>query len=510
MPKENNKVDINKHEIDIDTLFKQNVNDLCSIKELYRKLKEVEERISQIKYIDSTLAYRLKKDYEKLKEIILDENIQSQLYNEINNIKTELDKIKDNTTILESITKVEYRNINNSAFEVGDISDNGEATSNSSYARTKSFIKVVGGKTIYLKKLVGANVYDIFEYDGDFNLIKITRNIYEYNQVDYTRTLTLNTNTKYIKFKCWWTTGITDMKVAVYYEESGITEYEEYTEPIKVRGLSNDFTDEYKKNLDDLIKNSKGLSNKPIVVFNFDETSLDNRYTALQNAGFTGTWQFAASSLQNDKDIINTLIKNGHDISPYNGLSDEEYKDTANFQTSIEKLKNLVVKELEDMKKLGIYNPVMFSCSRHRSGYVVKEAIKDLKFKYIRCTWGVNQDGKDYYVPSINNPEDREQTVLPLNRYNTFEKVKAKLDELIASNAPLIMPMCHTMTYDGITEENYFENLVGYVKSLSDSGKVKVMNMREYYEYYFSEQGGKDDRTRIMSAINDIKNLNLT
>ena len=54
MPKENNKM-----QIDIDNLLKQNVNDLCSIKELYRKLKEVEEKISQIKYIDNTLAYKL-------------------------------------------------------------------------------------------------------------------------------------------------------------------------------------------------------------------------------------------------------------------------------------------------------------------------------------------------------------------------------------------------------------------------------------------------------------------
>ena len=65
MSKENNKVDINKHENDIDTLKKQNVNDLLSIKELYRKLKEMEEKISQIKYIDSVLAKKLKNDYEK-------------------------------------------------------------------------------------------------------------------------------------------------------------------------------------------------------------------------------------------------------------------------------------------------------------------------------------------------------------------------------------------------------------------------------------------------------------
>ena len=43
-------IDINKHEVDIENLFKQNENDLCSIKELYRKLEEMEKKISQIKY----------------------------------------------------------------------------------------------------------------------------------------------------------------------------------------------------------------------------------------------------------------------------------------------------------------------------------------------------------------------------------------------------------------------------------------------------------------------------
>ena len=93
MSKENNKVDINKHEIDIDTLFKQNVNDLLAIKELYKKLNGIQEKISQIKYIDSKLADKLKKDYEKLKEIILDENIQIKLTNDIESINTQLDTI---------------------------------------------------------------------------------------------------------------------------------------------------------------------------------------------------------------------------------------------------------------------------------------------------------------------------------------------------------------------------------------------------------------------------------
>ena len=97
-------IDINKHEVDIDTLFKQNENDLVSIKELYRKLKDLEKKISQIKYIDTNLADKLKKDYEKLKRIILDENIQAKLTNDINEINTQLNT---NTTEIEKV-KTEY------------------------------------------------------------------------------------------------------------------------------------------------------------------------------------------------------------------------------------------------------------------------------------------------------------------------------------------------------------------------------------------------------------------
>ena len=92
MTKENNKVDINKHEVDIDTLKKQNVNDLLSLKELYSKLEELGEKITQFKYIDNTLVKKLKKEYENLKKIILDENIQVQLDNKIDEFNVKLTK----------------------------------------------------------------------------------------------------------------------------------------------------------------------------------------------------------------------------------------------------------------------------------------------------------------------------------------------------------------------------------------------------------------------------------
>ena len=87
--------DINSQQVDIENLFKQNENDLCSIKELYRKLEEMEKKITQIKYIDSNLADKLKKDYEKLKRIILDENIQAKLTNDINEIKSRLENLEN-------------------------------------------------------------------------------------------------------------------------------------------------------------------------------------------------------------------------------------------------------------------------------------------------------------------------------------------------------------------------------------------------------------------------------
>ena len=85
MTKENNKM-----QVDIDTLKKQNVNDLLSIKELYKRIEELGEKITQIKYIDNTLVKKLKKEYEKLKKIILDENIQVKLTNDIETINSQM------------------------------------------------------------------------------------------------------------------------------------------------------------------------------------------------------------------------------------------------------------------------------------------------------------------------------------------------------------------------------------------------------------------------------------
>ena len=62
--------DINSQQVDIENLFKQNELDLCSIKELYKKIEEMEKEISQIKYINEVLYDKLRKEIESLKDLI--------------------------------------------------------------------------------------------------------------------------------------------------------------------------------------------------------------------------------------------------------------------------------------------------------------------------------------------------------------------------------------------------------------------------------------------------------
>ena len=62
--------DINSQQIDIENLFKQNANDLASIKELYKRLDEMEKKITQIKYINKVLDVKLRKEIENLKDLI--------------------------------------------------------------------------------------------------------------------------------------------------------------------------------------------------------------------------------------------------------------------------------------------------------------------------------------------------------------------------------------------------------------------------------------------------------
>ena len=141
MPKENNKM-----QVDIENLFKQNVNDLLSIKELYKRIEELGEKITQIKYIDNTIVKKIKKEYEKLNKIILDENIQIELSS----------KLDTKTSYVNNITM-----LRNGTFKDGD------------FVETLGFYNVNdGGGAKY--KIVKTTEKDI----DNVTIIKLNNNMY--------------------------------------------------------------------------------------------------------------------------------------------------------------------------------------------------------------------------------------------------------------------------------------------------------------------------------------------
>ena len=104
--------DINSQQIDIENLFKQNANDLTSIKELYRKLEEMEKKISQIKHIDEVLGNKFKKELESLKDLIQNGTSQpvpgqpgisqTELNNRFNTINTRIDNLNNEISEISS------------------------------------------------------------------------------------------------------------------------------------------------------------------------------------------------------------------------------------------------------------------------------------------------------------------------------------------------------------------------------------------------------------------------
>ena len=163
----------NKFQIDIDNLFKQNVNDLSSIKELYRKLQDMENKILQIKYVDSNLVIKLKKEYENLKKIILDENIQAKLTNDIEKTNTQVGNLESKTNETVKLTTI-----------LTDI--DGFSKSNSGSANASAINNYLTNTTFdYLRLVVPNGSYKVDEIninkpniiiEGDGTLIDCTIN----------------------------------------------------------------------------------------------------------------------------------------------------------------------------------------------------------------------------------------------------------------------------------------------------------------------------------------------
>lgn len=86
---------INKVQQNIKELQDQNAIDFQNYELLSQKIEEIKETIKLTDNHLNLLIKKIKADYENLKKIIIDENIQLQLNNKIEENTQEINKIKE-------------------------------------------------------------------------------------------------------------------------------------------------------------------------------------------------------------------------------------------------------------------------------------------------------------------------------------------------------------------------------------------------------------------------------
>ena len=230
---------------------------------------------------------------------------------------------------------------------------------------------------------------------------------------------------------------------------------------------------------------------KTVVIFNFDMTSLDGRYDLMLENGWSATWQVTPET---DVSMIKTLVKNGQDLSMYSNYDSSK---------TVDEIRADIQSKINALEIKGVFRTCLFSCAGHKDGYKLEQALSTLPFRYIRASVYENEDGTIIYPSANTKPYEKRQDVRSLNNYRneSFETIKENvIDRWVNEKRPMLMLMLHTYEYDNF-DENKFKQIVAYVKQLENDGVVKVMNAREYYEYYYPEEGKKDDRIRFESSI---------
>lgn len=86
---------INKVQQNIKELQDQNAIDFQNYELLTQKIEAIKETITLTDSHLNLLMKKIKADYENLKKIIIDENVQVQLNNKIEENKQEIKKIKE-------------------------------------------------------------------------------------------------------------------------------------------------------------------------------------------------------------------------------------------------------------------------------------------------------------------------------------------------------------------------------------------------------------------------------
>ena len=92
---------INNAKNDIQNLQDQNKYDFQEIKRLDRLIKDYDKRVTQSINFNNLINKKIESDYNKIKKIILDENVSATLDKKINDVINKINELEERINNLE-------------------------------------------------------------------------------------------------------------------------------------------------------------------------------------------------------------------------------------------------------------------------------------------------------------------------------------------------------------------------------------------------------------------------
>ena len=249
--------------------------------------------------------------------------------------------------------------------------------------------------------------------------------------------------------------------------------------------------------LNEKISNIESSDHVPYIILNFDNDmdSLDNNAVLLLDKyGFKGNvvgW--------NSQDVKMKLLSKGWDIGTYDN-SPDILPDPSNINKTDETSLGLYETYVETAKgkqeAIRVFNPTAWCCRQNQWGTALAKAVKNNGYKMAR-----GYVKGDYY----NLDYDKSFPVLDSKDFYTgdAEEIKYLIGNSEGKSAIIIL-LAHRVVNTTSEDRGYdvlktdYEEVLSYIKQLSDEGKVKVVTYRELYALLYPEDAYENDYNRLL------------
>lgn len=240
---------------------------------------------------------------------------------------------------------------------------------------------------------------------------------------------------------------------------------------------------------------------KPTILFAFDAPNYDNRAEILEQYGFRGTFNYTMEFPTSSHGDFVKLIQHGHDIGIYRGGSIDD-EPTTKVSDGWEEYIGTGIQWLAE--RGNYYLPTVYGCHSHKASQQILDACKKYNIPYVSAITYYTSE-TEYTIYSVKDNTPYSTVLRPITMPTlTLDAIKESIDYCVNNGTvlPLFTHYANASSDDGtsITESKFIE-IVEYVKSLYDEGKVDILTYRELYNKYHQEDGKNRDYNRVMAGM---------